>query len=163
MRKILYIVPVIAMMVVSSCCNSNSSKCDKTPATCDSIQCQNGCKAINATDEEVEEVSKALDMYVDAAIAGDSKVAEPAFAETATISHVEEGKLISLPIKSLFDYYDETGKQNASYEITALEVTGDVAIVRIDSKFGETGFDDMFTLAKDGDNWKIISKIYRVK
>lgn len=79
------------------------------------------------------------------------------------MSFVDSGKLVSVPIKALFDYYDQTGAQPASYEISACNVASDVAIVRIESQFGETRFADMFTPAKDGDNWKIISKIYHVK
>ncbi|MBD5357497.1 MAG: nuclear transport factor 2 family protein [Bacteroides sp.] len=51
----------------------------------------------------------------------------------------------------------------ANYEISVCDVTDEAAIVRIESKFGETRFADMFTLVKDGDDWKIISNIYHVK
>ncbi|MBD5218150.1 MAG: nuclear transport factor 2 family protein [Bacteroidales bacterium] len=108
-------------------------------------------------------IRAALDLYVQAAIQGDSKIARPAFAETATISHVEGDTLISLPIQALFDYYDRTGPHGASYVIEECSVAGDVAIVRIESIFGSTEFSDMFTLAKDGENWKIISKVFHVK
>ena len=117
----------------------------------------------NASAEELAGISKALDIYCEASVKGDSKVAEPAFAPTATISFVEDGKLITQPIKALFDYYDQTGAQPASYEITSCNVATDIAIVSVDSKFGEASFTDMFSLAKDGDDWKIVSKIYRVK
>ncbi len=87
----------------------------------------------------------------------------PAFAKTATMSYAENGELISVPIQALFDYYDQTGPHPASYEITACHVSADVAVVCIDSKFGESRFDDMFTLVKDGAGWKIISKVYHEK
>lgn len=108
-------------------------------------------------------IRAALDLYVQAAIQGDSKIARPTFAETATISHVEGDTLISLPIQALFDYYDQTGPHEASYVIEECSVAGDVAIVRIESIFGSTEFSDMFTLAKDGENWKILSKVFHVK
>lgn len=44
-----------------------------------------------------------------------------------------------------------------------MKVAGDVAVVSIDSRFGDTSFDDMFTLVKDGDDWKIVSKVYHIK
>ncbi|MBD5311230.1 MAG: nuclear transport factor 2 family protein [Muribaculaceae bacterium] len=125
--------------------------------TCDSTKC------CNATAEEIAGIRKALDLYCEASVKGNSKIAEPAFAPTATISYVENGKLVSVPIKALFDYYDQTGVQPASYKITSCDVATDIAIVSIDSKFGETCFADMFTLVKDGEDWKIISKVYRVK
>ena len=129
-------------------------------------KCENvsdSTKCYNATADEIAGIRKTLDLYCEASVIGNSKVAQPAFAPTATMSYVENGKLVSVPIKALFDYYDQTGPQPASYEITSCKVATDVAIVSIDSKFGETSFADMFTLVKDGDDWKIISKVYHVK
>ena len=110
---------------------------------------------INASPAQLAGIRKALDLYTEAAIKGDSKIAEPAFAKTAT--------LVSVPIQVLFDYYNTDCPQPANYEISVCDVADDAAIVRIDSQFGDTEFADMFTLVKDGDNWKIISKIYHVK
>lgn len=118
---------------------------------------------INATSQEEAGIRKALDSYIEAALKGDSNIAKPVFGEMATISYSENDSLISNPIQALYDYYDKTGPHHAEYEITSLEVAGNVAIVRIDSKFGDVEFDDMFALVKDGDNWKIVSKVYNVK
>lgn len=118
---------------------------------------------INATQQELDGIKKALNAYIEAALKGESKIAEPVFAKTATISHNENDTLVSGPIQELFDYYDETGPHHAEYEITSAQVAGNVAIVSIDSKFGDVGFDDMFSLVKDGDNWKIVSKVFQVK
>ena len=112
---------------------------------------------------ELSAIRKPLDLYVQAAVEGDSRVARPAFAEGATISHAENDTLICLPIQALFDYYDQTGKHTASYEIADCNVAGDVATVRIESKFGDAEFTDMFALVKDGGEWKIVSKIFTVK
>lgn len=49
------------------------------------------------------------------------------------------------------------------FAISSCSVAGDVAMVRIESKFGETDFSDMFTLVKDGSDWKIVSKVYHNK
>ena len=118
---------------------------------------------INATPEEEAGIRNALDSYIEAALKGDSNIAKPVFSDLATISFSENDSLVSSPIKALYDYYDETGPHHAEYEITSLEVAGNVAIVRIDSKFGDVSFDDMFALVKDGKDWKIVSKVYNVK
>lgn len=118
---------------------------------------------INATPAQLAGIRKALDLYTEAAIKGDSKIAEPAFAKTATMSFAQNDTLVSVPIQVLFDYYNTDCPQPANYEISVCDVADDAAIVRIDSQFGDTEFADMFTLVKDGDNWKIISKIYHVK
>ena len=118
----------------------------------------------NATAEQLEGINKALDAYINAAVKGDSKIAETVFTPNATISHVENDSVISLPIQALFDYYNsEVCPQPASYKITACNVSDDVAIVAIDSDFGGTKFDDMFSMVKDGNDWKIVSKIFHVK
>ena len=120
-------------------------------------------KNINATAKEEAGIRKALDAYIEAAVKGDSNIAKPVFGDLATISYSDNDTLVSSPIQALYDYYDKTGPHHAEYEITALEVAGNVAVVRIDSKFGDVAFDDMFALVKDGENWKIVSKVYNVK
>lgn len=121
----------------------------------------------NAADKqsnpEMAGITRVLNMYIDAAIKGDSKIAQPAFAPLATMSYAENGKLVTVPIKELFNYYDKTGPHTASYEMVSSEIAGDVAVVSIDSKFGDTKFDDMFTLVRDGKDWKIVSKVYHIK
>lgn len=155
-----------SLFALSACCGK--SQCDSEKAcSCDSAKCDsieaNCNKSGNATPEECAGIKKALDLYVKAAVDGDSNVARPAFAEGATISHAEGDSLICLPIQELFDYYDQTGKQPASYEVSECSVDGNVAMVRIDSKFGEAQFTDMFTLVKEGAEWKIVNKIFTVK
>ena len=113
--------------------------------------------------EDLTGITRALDLYVQAAVKGDSKIAQPAFAPDATMSYAEKGKLVTVPISELYAYFDKTGPHQANYMIETIKVAGDVAIVSIDSKFGETSFDDMFTLVKDGDVWKIVSKVYHMK
>ena len=118
----------------------------------------------NATKEQMEGINKTLEAYIEAAIKGDSKIAEAVFTANATISHIENDSLISLPIQALFDYYNsDVCPQPASYTVTACNVSDDVAIVAIDSDFGGTKFDDMFSMVKDGKDWKIVSKVFHVK
>lgn len=118
---------------------------------------------MNVSADDLAGISNVLDLYVQAAIEGNSAIARPAFANGATISHIENDSLICLPIQALFDYYDETGKHPASYEITECCVAGDAAMVSIESKFGDAKFTDMFALLKEGNNWKIVSKIFHVQ
>lgn len=151
---------VVALMAVItfSACKSNKENTETN------IEINNDMsKNINATPAEEAGIKKALDAYIEAAVKGDSNIAKPVFGDLATISYSENDSLVSAPIQALYDYYDQTGPHHAEYEITSLEVAGNVAIVRIDSKFGDVSFDDMFALVKDGDNWKIVSKVYNVK
>lgn len=163
MKSYLITISAIALLLMASCGgNKNNDKTmNATDNKCENVSDSTEC--CSATTNEIAGIRKALDLYCEASVMGDSKVAQPAFATTATMSYVENGKLVSVPIKALFDYYDQTGPQPASYEITSCKAATDVAIVSIDSKFGETDFYDMFTLVRDGDEWKIISKVYHVK
>ena len=117
----------------------------------------------NGSPEQLAGIRKTLDAYIEAAAKGDSRIAKPFFTDNATISHVENDTLISLPIKALFDYYDNDCPQPASYDISVCNVSDDVAIVAIDSVFGGIRFDDMFSLVKAGEDWKIVSKVFNVK
>lgn len=149
----------IVMLILTSCGgNTENTSNAITSSNNNEIMSENKVSA-----EDLAGIRKALDLYVQAAVEGDSRVARPAFTEGATISHVENDSLICLPIQALFDYYDETGKHPASYEISDCNVAGNVAMVRIESKFGDAEFSDMFALGKDGSDWKIVSKIFTVK
>ena len=114
MKTVFITVSAIAMLLMASCGgNKNNDKAMttteyKSENVCDSAKC------CNATADEVVGIRKALDLYCEASVKGDSKIAEPAFSSTATMSYAENGKLVSVPIKALFDYYDQTGPQPAS-------------------------------------------------
>ena len=158
MRKSILLSALLMMTLMAAC---GGDKCKKETKQTETMA--ENVTTINATPQELDGIKKVLNAYIEAAEKGDSKIAEPVFAETATISHNENDTLVSGPIKELFDYYNETGPHHAEYEITAAQVAENVAIVSIDSKFGDVGFDDMFTLVKDGNDWKIVSKVFHVK
>ncbi|NLI63324.1 MAG: nuclear transport factor 2 family protein [Bacteroidales bacterium] len=69
--------------------------------------------------------------------------------------------MVSVPIQTLCDIVSKGKAEPASYEITALDVQEDIAIVHIESQFGDAKYYDMFSLVKDENGWKIVSKIYR--
>lgn len=118
--------------------------------------------AIQADSEDLQGIIKAVESYINAGRKGDSKIAAESFSPNATMSWAENGKMVSVPIQELYKYFDETSRQ-ASCELVACNVAGDIATVRIESEFGDARFTDMFSLVKDGNNWKIVSKIYHVK
>lgn len=110
-----------------------------------------------------KEILKPIELYMDAGRKGDGNIAKPAFASTATMSWSEDGALKSVPIQALFDGFSAAEPTEASYELTTMDVAEDAAIVRIESQFGADKYSDMFSLVKDGSEWKIVSKIYHVK
>lgn len=68
-----------------------------------------------------------------------------------------------MPIQALFDGFDSWQPTEVSYDIISCEIADDVAMVAINSQFGDTKYTDMFTLVKDGVVWKIVSKVYHTK
>lgn len=110
-----------------------------------------------------EGIVKAIEYYIEGGRRASSEVARNGFAETATMSWYENGKLQSVPIRVLFDLFDSWKPVDASYKIVKCDVADDVATVTIDSQFGEARFTDMFTLVKDNSGWKIVSKVYHAK
>lgn len=88
---------------------------------------------------------------------------QPLLPKSCNMKVYENGKLQSVPIQTLFDGFDSCLPTEVSYEITNWEVAEDVAMVSIDSQFGDAKYTDMFTLVKDGDDWKILSKMYPTK
>lgn len=164
MRKIfISIITVLGIAFTVASCSNNEKATNNDNNNSTTESTMEKLKFDNASPEQISGIRKALDAYIEAAVKGDSKIAEPVFTDNATISHIENDSLISLPIKALFDYYNNDCPQPASYEITVCNVSDDVAIVAIDSDFGGTKFDDMFSMVKDGNEWKIVSKIFHVK
>lgn len=114
--------------------------------------------------EKVAAILKAVELYAEAGRKGSREIGQQAFTEQATMSWVENGKITTVPITALYDGLEQTGEEEVTYEVEDLTVAGDVAYVRISSTFSKLGsYDDMFTLAKQDGEWKIVSKIYHTK
>lgn len=122
----------------------------------------NTVESCNATPQERTAIIKAIEHYINAGRMGKSSEARKGFADIATMSWSENDALKSVPIKELYTYFDEKPR-NASCEIAGCSVAGDIAMVRVESVFDDAKFTDMFTLVKDGPDWKIVSKVYHLK
>lgn len=109
-------------------------------------------------------IIKAIDLYAELGRTAKREYGEKAFTKGATMSWVENGEITTVPITTLFDGIEQTGEEEVSYTVSNMIVENDIAYVHIESTFSKiASFHDMFTLAKQGDEWKIVSKIYTVK
>ena len=88
----------------------------------------------------------------------DSKILARAFAETATVSTDMNGKFSCMPIQEFYVIVDGIEPSPASYTLVACSVEQDIAMLRIELELGNHKYTDMFTLVKDGNEWKIVSK-----
>lgn len=122
----------------------------------------NSGESCKATAQEREGIVRAIEHYINAGRKGDSKIARQGFSDKATMSWSENRSLKTVPITELYAYFDEKPRE-ASCEIASCSVAGDVAMARVESVFGDARFTDMFTLVRDGENWKIVSKVYHLK
>lgn len=123
----------------------------------------NTITAMEATKEQRQEIIHTLELYVNGARKGNSKETAMAFAETATMSWSENGKLKSVPIQDMFKIIDEHGPFKVTYEISSLKIAKDAALVAIESEFDQNRYTDMFTMVKTSEGWKILSKVYHLK
>ncbi|MBR1626972.1 MAG: nuclear transport factor 2 family protein [Bacteroidales bacterium] len=148
------------------CVAFTSCNCDKKEKCTDNKAEQTENKTtMNYTEQEKTDIMKAVELYAEAGRKGSKELGEKAFTKNATMSWVEDNKIVTVPISALFEALGQTGEQEVSYELRELNVAGDIAFVRIESHFSKlSDYDDMFTLAK-GENgeWKIVSKIYHDK
>lgn len=121
-------------------------------------------ETMNKNNEKVAAILEAVELYAEAGRKASRELGQKAFTEAATMTWVENGKIVTVPINTLFDVLEQTGEEEVTYTVEDITVAGNVAFVRISSWFSKlTTFNDMFTLAEQEGKWKIVSKIYSVK
>ena len=114
--------------------------------------------------ETVQGILNAIELYAEAGRKGSREIGEKAFTKEAMMSWVEKGVITTVPINALYDVLDQTGVEEVTYTVEDVNIAGNIAFVRISSWFSKlASFNDMFTLAEQDGEWKIVSKIYSVK
>ena len=111
---------------------------------------------------EVDEITKALQAYIDGARTGNSAAMKPAFHGDATIYGYVGPDLFGGPIQGLYDWNDQNGPATGiQSRFTSIDVVGSAASVRLDTD-NWTGhrFTDFFNLVKVDGQWKIVSKVF---
>ncbi|MBR3386760.1 MAG: nuclear transport factor 2 family protein [Bacteroidales bacterium] len=119
---------------------------------------------MNKHSEKVAAILEAIELYAEAGRKASRELGQKAFTADAIMSWVENDKVVTVPINALFDVLEQTGEEEVTYSVEDVTVAGNIAFVRISSSFSKlTSFNDMFTLAEQNGEWKIVSKIYSVK
>ena len=110
-----------------------------------------------------KEVMKAIELYAEGGRNPKGGEGKKAFAQWATMSWNENGKLKTVPIQDLFSVLEVTGPEEVNYTLKNISISPTVATVWVESSFSKLGkFNDMFSLVKDESGWKIVSKVYNV-
>lgn len=116
---------------------------------------------IDKTGADYLGIVRAVEMYLESGRQGDSRYMKEVFLPEANIYGSQNGKMAGGPIQLLYDLVD--GKPAAgeiSYQLAAVEISGNIAMLRLEiSNWGGNTYTDMFTLIKNGDTWKIASKV----
>lgn len=112
--------------------------------------------------EEVDEITKVIQVYIEGARNGKGAAMKPAFHEDATIFGYVGPDLFAGPIQGLYDWNDENGPATGiQTRFTSIDVVGTAASVRLDTD-NWTGhrFTDFFNLVKIDGQWKVLSKVF---
>lgn len=120
-------------------------------------------KHIARANAEYLGIARAIEYYFEAGRKGDSRYMKEVFLPEANIYFTREGKVAGGPIQLLFDMVE--GKPSPTeilYDIAAIDIAGNIATVRLEiADWAGNTYTDMFTMVKDGENWKIASKVSR--
>jgi len=149
LKKILFLVVVGLCISFANAANVKSNinnKGEKTMTNFDDYQ------AVKAT----------INKYLEAGKQGKSSIAKPAFHKDAIMYNANNGKIEGGAIQSLFDFFDtEAPAPDLQAEITSIDIAGNVAYARVESKnwHGES-YSDMFLLLKENGEWKILTKVF---
>ena len=111
---------------------------------------------------EVDEITKVMQAYIDGARTGKGAAMKPAFHGDATIFGYVGPDLFGGPIQGLYDWNDQNGPATGiQSRFTSIDVVGTVASVRLDTD-NWTGhrFTDFFNLVKIDGQWKVVSKVF---
>jgi hypothetical protein len=111
---------------------------------------------------EVDEITKAMQAYIEGGRTGNGSAMRPTFTDDATICGYVGPDLFAGPIQGLYDWNDENGPAtDMQSRFTSIDVVGTAASVRLDTD-NWTGhrFTDFFTLVKIDGQWKVLSKVF---
>ncbi|MBR1649430.1 MAG: nuclear transport factor 2 family protein [Alphaproteobacteria bacterium] len=149
LKKILFMLAIFGMFAM--------------PGYAADINANNGENAMTETSvKDYEAVKAALNKYLEAGKQGKSDIMKPAFLENAIMYTSAKGEVSGGAIQGLYDYIDANpAAPEIEAEITAIDIAGTVAYARVESNnWHGARFSDMFLLLKDGNEWKILTKVY---
>lgn len=149
LKKILFMVAIFGMFAM--------------PSYAADINPNNGENTMTDTSvKDYEAVKVALNKYLEAGKQGKSEVMKPAFHKDAIMYTSAKGEISGGAIQGLYDYIDgNPAAPEIEAEITAIDIAGTVAYARVESNnWHGARFSDMFLLVKEGNEWKILTKVY---
>ena len=126
--------------------------------------------SVDASQDAVAAIESVVAAYNDAVRSNDAELFRRAFHPTATVAHFQERKGV-IDVRSLAEFIDQISALHARFgsavevsEDVHVDVSGQIASARVPFRFlmGDKEFAgvNIFTLAVDDGNWRIMSKVY---
>lgn len=121
---------------------------------------------ITAEDESAsfaaaEAIAATVQLYIDAARAGDGAAMRKPFLETARIQGSFRGKPVDYTLDAFCDAVSKGAASEVKSRITAIDIEGTAASARIESEnWRGTRYTDFFVLLQRDGVWKIASKVF---
>jgi hypothetical protein len=116
----------------------------------------------NTAAQDYDDITKAIQPYLDGAKAGKGDTMKPAFHSDATIYGYIGDTLVSGPIKLLYDWTDSVGPApDVTPRVVKVDVAGTAANVRIEVDNWQTHrFTDVLNLLKIDGKWVVVNKVF---
>jgi len=116
----------------------------------------------NIMENDINGVKAAINDYINAGKQGKSEILRPSAYKDAIMYSAPNGVVEGGPINSLFEFLDTNpAAPELEAQITTVDVAGDIAYARVESdKWLGAKYTDMFLLVRDGDKWKILTKVF---
>ena len=112
---------------------------------------------------DYDSVVATVQKYVDGLRIGKAEDVAAAFHEDAVMYGFTNGELLGGTIRNLYDFVAENGDApEIATRLDVLAITPTTAVVRVDMESDAIGADytDFHTLLKQGNEWKVIAKVY---
>ncbi|CAN1722182.1 Permeases of the major facilitator superfamily [Hyphomicrobium sp. 1Nfss2.1] len=112
--------------------------------------------------QDYDDITKAVQPYLEGAKAGDGKAMKAAFHKDATVYGYLGDALVAGPMSLIYDWASSIGPApKISPRIVKVDVAGTAASMRIEvDNWQKHRFTDVFNLLKIDGKWTIVSKIF---
>lgn len=110
-------------------------------------------------------IAAVVKTYVEGMLAGDRAALQDAFFEQASEVGHFEGALLWNSRDAFIGMCEEAADRGAipDWTIRSVSVHGDIAVVHVEDVWAGMRFDDLLTLIRHEDRWRIVAKVYRIQ
>ena len=112
---------------------------------------------------DLDAVMVPLDLYMQGHATGDGDLMRRAFHPDATLFWTDNGVLAQRPSSEFADLFTGRVAQDEAERrrrVVSVDISGDVAIAKIELDYPRVFLTDYMTLSRVGDEWKIINKAF---